>query len=189
MSEPGRVDGPAPPDGRTLLAGATTIALYRWTAQVLSWGATLIVLRLLTPAADGAALRRERRRGGRRDPAAQSPEALVVGDLGAASRRWIGYEQALRQDLTQIGGHVHLGLLSARDAGDERLVLLQEAGDRERHPLNTGAGEPQIARVPQRRQLAAWRALGEVTHELERLDTEVGPRRARRLNICGECDV
>lgn len=55
MTQPGPGDGPKPPDGRTLLAGATTIALYRWTAQALSWAATLIVLRLLTPAEYGIA--------------------------------------------------------------------------------------------------------------------------------------
>ena len=42
MSEPGPVDGPPRPDGRPLLAGATTIALYRWTA--LRHGAVLRVL-------------------------------------------------------------------------------------------------------------------------------------------------
>lgn len=44
-----------PPDGRTLAAGAAWIGLFRWTAQLLSWAAMLVVLRLLQPADFGIA--------------------------------------------------------------------------------------------------------------------------------------
>lgn len=39
----------ATPDGRTLALGAAWIGVFRWTAQVVSWSAMLVVLRLLTP--------------------------------------------------------------------------------------------------------------------------------------------
>lgn len=38
-----------PPTGRTLAAGVVWIGGFRWSAQVLSWVATLVVIRLLAP--------------------------------------------------------------------------------------------------------------------------------------------
>jgi len=45
----------ATPDGRTLAIGAAWIGAFRWTAQVVSWSAMLVVLRLLTPEDYGVA--------------------------------------------------------------------------------------------------------------------------------------
>src|SRR5438552_13344262 len=36
--------------GRVLTRGVMWLGLFRWSAQLLSWGGTLLVLRILTPA-------------------------------------------------------------------------------------------------------------------------------------------
>lgn len=46
---------PATPGGRALVGGVAWIATFRWASQVLSWAATLLVVRLLAPSDYGIA--------------------------------------------------------------------------------------------------------------------------------------
>lgn len=48
-------DFPLAPTGRTLAGGVAWIAAFRWTAQVLTWASTLVVVRLLAPSDYGIA--------------------------------------------------------------------------------------------------------------------------------------
>jgi O-antigen/teichoic acid export membrane protein len=54
-TEPAAAAAPTPPRGSRLIRGMAWMAALRWTAQVVSWSATVIVARLLTPGDYGLA--------------------------------------------------------------------------------------------------------------------------------------
>ena len=143
----------------------------------------------LAATALAAALGGERGRRGGRDPAAQRPLPLVVGELRATPRAGVSDQDLLGQHLAHVGGQIVLAAAAADDAHHQRLVVVQKARHGRGRALNTRPGQPQVCRMPDRRQLSVGCALGEVTDKIFRGEAEVGPRRARCLNICSECDV